>query len=118
VKASTSSLASGVDVATTILFTNDPLQPGVSEVRSAHLTELRTAVNAMRTLASLPAAVFTDATPGGVPIQALHLNELRSALVAARTALVLPGMTWSDPTLAAGDQVRAADVTEVRGGVK
>ncbi|HEX6216881.1 MAG TPA: hypothetical protein VFZ38_18725, partial [Vicinamibacterales bacterium] len=118
VKASTSSLPSGADLTTTILFSNDPLQAGITEVQAVHLTELRTAVNAARTLASLAPATFTDSAPEGVAITAQHIDELRNALFAARTALSLPAVSWSDPTLTAGDDIRAADIAEVRGGVK
>src|SRR5205814_7443965 len=43
---------SNVDIATTVIFTDDPLTKGIV-VKAVHLAELRTAVNAVRALAGL-----------------------------------------------------------------
>jgi hypothetical protein len=52
----------------------------VTVIKAVHLTELRTAVNAVRTAAGLSPATFTDATPGGILIKAIHIQELRAGV--------------------------------------
>ncbi|HEU4886584.1 MAG TPA: glycoside hydrolase family 44 protein, partial [Thermoanaerobaculia bacterium] len=66
---------SNVDAATTILFTDDPLTTS-TPIKTIHVTQLRTAVNAMRAAAGLPLVAFV----GGTKIQAVHVEELRAAL--------------------------------------
>ena len=111
---------SNSDLATTVMFTNPTLVAGASVAAAAHITELRTAVNAVRTLASLGAAAFTD--PGlaaGTEIRGAHVTELRGALDAARAALSLSALGYTDPAITTGvTPVRAAHVVDLRDGVK
>jgi hypothetical protein len=110
---------SNIDLVTTILFTDDPLVAQTTQVKAVHLTELRTAVNAVRTLAVLGAASWTDNAPAGVDIKAVHVTELRSALAAARTPLGLSVLIYTNLTLNAQSSiVNAIDFTELRNGVK
>ncbi len=110
---------SNVDAATTILFTDDPIVAGGTTVKGVHITELRTAVNAMRAAAGLGAATFTDANVSGLAIRALHVSELRSALDAARSGLALSPLTYTDPTLTGGSTiVKGTHFQELRNGVK
>jgi hypothetical protein len=105
---------SAVDAATTTIFTDDPLFVG-TPIRNTHVTQLRTAVNAMRTAGGLAAAVFT----GGTTIQALHITQLRTALDQARAAIGLSALNYTDPTITVGvTKVKAVHVSEVRAGVK
>src|SRR5205814_7155205 len=77
---------SSIDAATTLIFTDDPLITASTLIRAIHVTQLRTAVNAVRAAAGLTAAVFTDPTvTTGMYIRAVHINELRNALAAARS---------------------------------
>jgi hypothetical protein len=101
---------SAPDVATTILFTEG------SVIQRVHVTQLRQAVNAMRTAASLPAATFTDAVPNIV--KAVHVTELRNALNAARAALGLAAIVYTDPTLNAGTIAKLVHVQQLRNGVR
>jgi YD repeat-containing protein len=118
VKSGTASASSAPDVATTVMFTDDPLVPGVTEPKGVHLTELRTAVNAVRAAAGMAPAVVTDTiTPAVTLIKAIHVEELGTALNQARTALGLPAIAFAVRPLVNTD-VRAADLTEIRGGVK
>jgi hypothetical protein len=89
-------------------------------VRAIHLTQLRTAVNAMRAAAGLPAFVFTDpALVPGTAVKRLHVTELRSALDAARATIGLPALAYTDSTITAGSTpIRAAPITELRGGTR
>jgi hypothetical protein len=108
-----------IDPATTIIFTDDPLTTGTT-VKAVHVTQLRTAVNAMRAAAGLLAQTFTD--PGlasGTPIMAAHLTDLRSALDEARSTIGLGAVSYTDPTVTAqSTAVKAAHFTDLRNGVK
>jgi hypothetical protein len=114
-----SSPYSAPDVATTVLFTDDPLVAGSTKIKLAHMTQLRQAVNAMRTAAGLSAASFTDPVLTNVRVKKAHVQELRTALNAARAALGLSEVAFTDSTLTAGTtRVKAAHVQELRNGVK
>jgi FG-GAP-like repeat len=104
------------DIATSVPFTDDPVVPGTS-VRASQITELRTAVDAVRTFAGLTAFPFTDATLTGTPIRALHLTELREALTAARNAIGMP-LTFSPQAPAIGGTVKSTHIEEIRAGVR
>jgi hypothetical protein len=119
IKGGTSSVASAVDAATLILFADDPVQPNITKVTAQHINQLRTAVNAMRALAGLSPATFTNAgPPPSSLIAAVHVQELRTALDSARAALNLPSTAYAYPTPAVGDKVRAAQINDLRGGVR
>src|SRR5439155_12707732 len=62
-------LASNVDIATTIVF-NETIVPQITTIKAAHITELRTAVNAVRAAAGLGVASFTDDPLPGVFVKA------------------------------------------------
>jgi hypothetical protein len=108
------------DVATTFLFTDDPLLAQQTKVKVVHLNELRQAVNALRAAAGLPAASFTDPVISNTTkIKAAHTQELRTALNQARTTLGLSGVTFTDAALSTGvTKVRAVHFAELRNGVK
>jgi hypothetical protein len=53
---------SAPDAATTMFFTDDPLIANTTVMKVVHMTELRQAINLMRTTAGLGAASFTDAS--------------------------------------------------------
>ena len=111
---------SGVDLATTVIFTDDPLNAGAT-VKAVHITQLRTAVNAVHVLAGLGAAAFTDPTitVGVTPIRRVHIVDLRSALDTARGTIGLSSLIYTDPTITAGTTViKAAHVTQLRGGTQ
>jgi len=108
-----------IDPATTILFTDDPLSAGTN-VKAVHVTQLRTAVNAMRAAAGLSAQAFSD--PGlasGTQIKAVHLTEMRSALDLARSTIGLGAISYTDASITAqSTKVKAAHFTDLRNGVK
>jgi hypothetical protein len=110
---------SNTDVATTVIFDNDPLVAGVTISRT-HILQLRTAVNAMRANAGLAVATFTDpALPSGTLIKAAHVQELRNALIEARAALGLSALSFTDASLTVGVTVmKAAHIQELRNGCK
>jgi hypothetical protein len=108
---------SAADIATTVIFTDDPLVLGVTVIKAVRLTQLRTAVNAVRALAGLAAVTFTDPTPSGVVVKAIHITELRSALDPALSALGLPSGGWTDASLT-GVVIKAVHFQEIRNRVK
>ena len=115
--ASISSSLSAPDPATTILFADDPASAGIP-VKAQHITQLRTAVNAMRAAAGLAAQTFTDAAPLGLPVQALHLVQLRVALDQARATILAP-IIQPDPSLTPRVMpVKATHIQALRNGVK
>lgn len=104
------------DLATTVLFTDDPLSVG-TVVKAAHLSELRSAVGAVRATAGLAAATWTDAALAGVRIKAAHVEELRARVDEARAALGLSVPSYTDGPLA-GVVVKKVHVEELRQRVK
>jgi len=46
-------------------------------IRSAHISELRSALNAARTALGLSAATYTDT---GIGVKAAHINDLRDGV--------------------------------------
>lgn len=110
---------SGIDVATAITFTDNPLTAGTTLIKAQHVTELRQAVNAVRAAANLTAATWTDPTltAGTTTIMAVHVTELRSNLDAALTALGISTSAYTDPSLT-GILIKKVHVDEVRQRVK
>jgi hypothetical protein len=112
---------SAPDLATAIIFTDAALTVGSTPVKAAHLSELRTAANAVLALAGLGAATWTDPTitQGVTKAKAAHLTELRAALNTARATLGISAVSYTDPTITAGSTtIKAAHVTELRDGVR
>ncbi len=115
--AGTPSMPSTMALGTAISFTDDPLVAGVTVVKAQHLAELRQAVNAVRSVAGLSAASWTDTTLTGVTIKAVHVQELRDRLGEALTALSVSAPSYTDPVLATGANgtvVRKAHIEELR----
>lgn len=105
---------SNLDLATAVAFTDDPLVAG-TVIKLAHMTELRTAVNAVRIACSL-AALATDPTLTlGATVRATHLADLRTGLAEARAAAGLSSLTFTDspPTT-----IKAVHVQELRDGTR
>ena len=106
------------DLATTIFFTDPTLTVGSTPFKPVHITELRTAVDAVRTLAGLAPGSYTDATitAGSTRPVAAHITDLRTALNAARSALGLPALSYNDPTVVANStRIRAVHILEPHG---
>jgi hypothetical protein len=68
-------------------------------VTAIDLAQLRTAVNAVRALAGLSLATFTDPAVPGTIIRKVHIIELRTALNDARVALSFAAASFTDPIL-------------------
>jgi hypothetical protein len=120
VRTSETSTFSAPDAATMVIFTDPTLTTSIV-VKEIHLTQLRTAVNAMRTAAGLSPSSFTDVivTAGTTTIKAAHIIELRTALNAARTPIGLPPLTYTDASLTAGiTMVKGVHFTQLRQGTQ
>jgi hypothetical protein len=113
------SVYSTPDVATTIVFSDDPIVAGQTTVRRTHLMEMRSAVAAVCLTAGLAQPTWTDSTitAGVTPIRAAHILELRSNLTNAFASLGLPAPAFTN-TVSAGALVHAADVQELRTAVR
>lgn len=111
---------SNKDLATTVIFADEPLVVGTTAIRAVHVTELRTAITAVRALAALGAGTYTDPTltANVTPVKAAHINELRTALDTARSALTLSTLSYGETITASTTKIKASHVTELRNGVK
>jgi len=104
------------ELATTVIFDDDPLMPGTF-AKASHLSQLRAAVNAVRSLAGLSAFVFSDPAVPGVVIRANHITELRTSVDAAWIALGLATSPYTDSSLT-GAAIKAIHVQELRERVR
>lgn len=107
---------SATDIATTFLFSNDPLAAGIV-IQAIHLSQLRTALNYARNLAGLAPATFTDAASAGVVVKSIHITEIRGALDEALNALGIAAGGYTDAALA-GIIIKAVHQQEIRNRVK
>ena len=112
-----SSPYSAPDIATTVIFTNDPIVADVTTVRAVHVSQQRTAINAVRSLAGRPAFAFNGSPVAGSPVLALHVSEMRTALDEALGDLGRTTGGYTDATLA-GKVVKAAHFQELRNRMK
>lgn len=119
IKSETRSDWSVPDLATTVVFGAN-LDPADSVVTAADITQLRTAVNAVRALWNhmLAPIAFTDSNLQGAVAKAVHHTELRNALNEARAGLDLPPVPYTTTAPVAGQLIRAADVNDLRGGAR
>lgn len=101
-------------------FTDDPPVAGVTQAKAQHVVELRQAVDAMRAVAGLPQAQWTDPTLVNfiTPVKAVHIQELRTHLEDAAAALGYSRASYADPNLGASSVVRAVHIQELRQRIK
>ena len=107
---------SASDLATTVMFTDDPLGVGVT-VKAIHLAELRTAVSAVRAQAGLSAVSYTGTAASGVTVMATHITELRAYLDQAGAALGRTTGGWVDASLG-GVTIKATHFQQIRDRVQ
>ncbi|MEK6335429.1 MAG: Calx-beta domain-containing protein [Acidobacteriota bacterium] len=97
------------------VFTDDTITVGVTTAKAQHILELRQAVDAMRAVAGLSGAPWTD--PGlaaGGTIKAIHILDLRTYLDDAATRLAYSPSAYTDPSLAAGFLIKRIHIEELR----
>jgi len=85
---------------TIISTVDDPSGATATPIKAVHITELRTAVNAVRTLAGLPNATWTWNVAIAQLIHVEDVRDLRTELATALTALQIDqSAPYIDPTL-------------------
>lgn len=84
------------------------------QIRAQHVHDVRTATNAVRTLANLSAASWTRPTLNNLEVKASDILEVRSRLVEALTALEVDFAGFQDPLLIPGGQIRAIHVEDLQ----
>jgi len=110
---------SNVDLATTIMFSDDPLQ-SQTLIRADHIRQLRTAINAVRHLTPTLQDYNwqqSSATLVGAPIKANDIDELRTALDDAMNILGLQAGGYTPASLA-GQPIQTGPITQLRDRVK
>lgn len=107
---------SASDMATTVIFADDPLANGTL-VKAIHLSQLRSAIIAVRNLAGLSATSFTDAASSGIAVKSVHVTEIRAALDAALTSLGFSAGGYADPTLT-GTVIKSVHFEEIRNRIR
>jgi hypothetical protein len=102
----TRSLYSNLAMAGDFAFTDSPIVAHSTKVKAIHITQLRSAVDAVRSAAGLGAGNYSDttlqahdATHRGTLIKAVHIQDLRNSLGSALAALRLAAPQFTDPTL-------------------
>jgi len=103
------------------VFTDSTLTAGSSVVAAAHVLDLRSAIDALRTQYRLSSYAWSNALAGGgsTLVRAIDLAEVRAALEATYVAAGVAPPTYTDPTIAAGETViKASHVTEARNAVR
>jgi len=101
-------------------FQDTPLMVKSTTIKTVHVTELRTAINAFRATAGLGAATWSDPTLTAklTQVKAVHIQEMRDRLTEALTTLqcALPSYTDSviTPKLTV---IKAAHIEELRNTV-
>ncbi|MCZ6624020.1 MAG: hypothetical protein O7B35_07290, partial [Deltaproteobacteria bacterium] len=99
------------------IFTDDPLTSQITPVKAVHITELRAAINTLRSNNGLGAFSFTDS--GVTQVRAVHITELRTALNEVYDALPLTRPTYTDLTIVAGSTVIIkVHIAEIRSAVR
>lgn len=102
-------------------YTDDPITAQSTAIKAAHITELRQAINTLRSNNSLSSFSYTDSTltAATTQVKAVHITDLRSALNGVYTAKGLTQPTYTDPTITAGQTTaKKAHIAEIRQAVK
>ena len=110
---------SNIDLATTIMFADDPLQPQTL-IRANHIVPLRQAINAVRHLTPTLSDYNwqqSSATLVGAPIKANDIDEMRLALDEAMNILSLQAGGYTPASLA-GQLIQTGPITQLRDRVK
>ena len=84
---------------TIVSMADDPTGATATAVKAVHITELQTAINAVRSLASLSSATWTYSVSSGSTIHVEDVRDLRTALDAALSTLNIQTSSYTDNTL-------------------
>ena len=105
------------DLATTVIYSDDRLVEFNTVIKLAHLTQLRTAINAVRALANQGAGTFTDAAVPGLPVKAVHILELRTQFDSAMGVLFGTNSSWAT-TPVVGGKITFVEFQQLRDRLK
>jgi hypothetical protein len=104
---------SNMAVGTTVTFEFNQVQS--QPIRAQHLDDVRTAINAVRHAANLPAAVWARDPLNNLVIRASDVQEARNRLNEALTVLQIPVLAYQDPILNIGiTPIRAAHLEQLQ----
>jgi hypothetical protein len=111
---------SNKDLATTVIFTDSTLTLFVTPIKAVHVTQIRTAVNAVQTLVGTANTAYTNPTlDTSVTVKKAHIDEPLTRLNAARTTAGLTTISLSGGAITQFvTPVRASDINSLRGGVQ
>ena len=97
------------------VFTDDTIMVGQTTAKAQHIIELRQAVDALRAVAGLGGAPWTDpALATGNTIKAIHILELRTYLDDAGTRLGYSTSPYTDPGLTLGFVIKRIHIEDLR----
>jgi ELWxxDGT repeat protein len=113
----TPSYNSGVEIASTFAYTNNPLTAG-TPIKSVHMTELRAMVAALTSAAALPPMTFSGSVAPGNIMDTSQISELRSFIDASRSRIGLPAIDWTQQNIGSGTIIRAGTLQELRGAAQ
>ena len=108
-------------------WTDNSISAGATLIKAAHITELRSAIEAVYGYYGLTAPTWTDSaiTAGVTPIKAVHITEMRAAIDAVRTYVNgfdsgtskdIAAFSWTDSSLSR-KRIKAIHITELRNAV-
>ena len=84
-------------------------------IKAQHVYDVRTAINAVRAVANLPAASWTRSSLGGLNIVVNDVQELRDKLDEALPVLSISVTSYQDPTLTVGSTlIRAIHLEQLQ----
>jgi hypothetical protein len=108
------------DLATVVVYANPTLTAGSSVVSAQDLIDMRSAAQAVRTLANQGVFSFTDPAiiAGVTAISAVHQSELRTVVNSALSTLSLTAIGYTNPTPTIGAVISAADMNDLRNGIR
>lgn len=112
---------SNTDHAVALVWTDPTLAVGTTAVKAAHVTELRSAVNALRALnANQSAFPFTDnvLTATTTMARAVHVTELQTQLNVIRLALGASAIVFTETPVAGATAIKATHLAELRLGAQ
>jgi hypothetical protein len=105
------------DVAVATAFSDDPVVPAQTIIRRAHVIELRSAIDSVRSVAGRPAWSWGEGITAGLTwIRAAHFAEMQSALIDALDAIGVPHDAFRN--ISTGSAVAAADIQQLRTAVR
>ena len=112
----TESVDSNKDLATVVAYINPTLTGGSSTIQAVDINQLRTAVDAVRTLYGIGLGFYTylPATGGATLVHADDINQLRTNLNTAINGLFGTTPTYTNTITAGTSIIRALDFTELR----